>query len=133
MSTPLELSEIDPIDLDGILDAAGALQLAYDGSSLANYNQTLHAEHSDIGTPAGVVRVKVVDFSSGGVSWQLDAVHDSNNWTRGSGHAYYDFGATSSEVAVDVTATGDQSPPQTKTRRVLIKISPPDAQPDRPR
>ena len=137
MATPLSLSEIDPINLDGSLDAAGALQLAHSSSSLANYDQTLHAEHSDIGSPSGVVRVKVIDFTASSVSWQLDAVHTdpagTNNWTRVSGHSYYDFGATTSELEVDVTATSDESPAQTKTRRILIKVSPTDAQPDRPR
>ena len=137
MADPLFLSEVDPINLDGSLDANSDLQLAHGSDSLADYDQTLHAEHSDIGTAGGVVRVKVIDFSNGTTNWQLDASHDPGSgtvsWTRGTDHAYYDFGATTSELAIDVVATSDDSPPQTKTRQIHIKISPTDAQPDRPR
>jgi len=137
MADPLYLSEVDPINLDASLDASSDLQLAHGSESLDDYDQTLHAEHSDIGTAGGVVRLEIPDFSSGSVNWQLDASHNPGggavSWSRGTDHAYYDFGATTSELAVDVVATSDESPPQTKTRQIHIKISPTDAQPDRPR
>ncbi len=138
MPDPLYISEEDPIPFNGTLDGSSALQLVHGSDSLADYGQTAHAEHRDLLDPAGIVRVELYDFTVGGVTWQLDAEHNPGtgpvSWSRSStGYAYFDFGPMTEELDVDVTATSNGSPSQTKTRTVRIKISPTDAQPDRPR
>ncbi|PRP94308.1 hypothetical protein [Enhygromyxa salina] len=137
MPDPLCISEEDPINFDGSLDTNSDLQLLHGSDSLADYDQTAHAEHEDLHESTGIVRVKIVDFTSGGTTWTLDATHDpgsgSISWSRGTDHAYYDFGPMTAEQEVDVTGVSDASPPVTKTRRIRIKLSPTDAQPDRPR
>lgn len=137
MPDPLFVSGEDPVTLDGTLDASSALQLLHGSDSLADYDQALHAEHDDLLSPSGVIRIKLMDFSSGGDSWEITAEHSTTGgtvtWSRGTDHAYYDFGPMTSEQAVDVTATSDASPPVAKFRPIRIKTSPTDAQPDRPR
>jgi len=138
MTDPLYISEEDPIRFDGTLDGSSALQLLHGTESLAYYNQTVHAEHRDLLDSAGIVRVELHDFTVSGVTWQLTAQHNPGSglvsWSRSSaGYAYFDFGPMTEELEVDVTATSNSSPPQTKTRTARIKISPTDAQPDRPR
>lgn len=137
MPDPLSVIGEDPVELDGTLDTATQLQLLHGTVSLADHNQTLHAEHDDLASPTGIVRITLTDFSGGGHNWQITAAHDpgtgSITWARGADHAYYDFGPLTSEQEVEVTATSDASPPATKGRTVRIKTSPIDAQPDRPR
>lgn len=137
MTNPLYVRDQDPVALDGTFVAAGDLDLLHGSSSLSAHDQTLHAEHEDLADPSGVLRIKLNDFASGGHNWQLSAVHDSGSgsitWTRATDHAYYDFGPLTSEQSVDVTATSDASPPATEQRRIRVKTSPTDAQPDRPR
>lgn len=136
MTDPLHVSEEDPVALDGSIDGAGALQMVHGSDSLADYAQKLYAEHSDLDEPTGVIRFKLTDFSSGGDNWKITAVHDpgsgSVTWSRGSDHAYADFGPLTAEQAIDITATSDASPPATSQRTIRIKTSPLDAQPDRP-
>ncbi|KIG12553.1 hypothetical protein DB30_01263 [Enhygromyxa salina] len=137
MTDPLFVTGEDPLNLDGTLDTSPALQLLHGSDSLASYDQALHAEHEDLDDPSGVIRVKLKDFASGGDNWEITAAHTNAagtiTWTRGTDHAYYDFGPMTSEQEVDVTATSDASPPATKQRTIRIKASPIDAQPDRPR
>lgn len=133
----LLVSEEDPIELNGTLDGSGDLQLLHDSDSLADYDQALHGEHTDLENPSGVVQIRIYDFTESSTSWTIAAEHDPGsgtvNWSRGSNYAYYDFGPMTSEQIVDVTASDGSSPPTTKTRRVRLKVTPPDAQPDRPR
>lgn len=133
MPSPLLVSEEDPVELDGSIDGTGQLQLLHDSDSLADYDQTLHAEHSDLNESTGFVRVKLLDFSSGGTTWECSATHVEGTttvgWSRGSGHASYDFGPMTSELDVTVTATSTSG---TKQRVFKLKTKPTDAQPDRP-
>ncbi|PRQ02957.1 hypothetical protein ENSA5_18960 [Enhygromyxa salina] len=137
MTDPLYVSEQDPVVLDGTIDAASTLQMVHSSDSLDDYDQKLHAEHRDLNSPSGIIRCKLMDFSSGGDNWEITATHDpgsgSVTWSRGTDHAYYDFGPTSTELPVEITATSDASPPATKRRTIKVKTSPLDAQPDRPR
>lgn len=137
MTDPLFINEEDPIDFTGTIDAGGSLQLLHASDSLANYDQTAHAEHSDLNEPTGVVRVRIFDFTVGAASWTMSVVHNPGTgtitWSRGTDHAYYDFGPMTAEQNVDVTATNTDSPPVTKQRTSKLKLSPVDAQPDRPR
>jgi hypothetical protein len=124
----------DPLSLDGSIDTSNDLQLKHGSDSLANYNQTLHAKHDDLRSPSGTIRIKLVDFSHGGATWQMNASHNSGsvNWTRSSDHAYYDFGPMTDALEVSVTATSNASPPENKIRAVWIKTMPTDGLPDRP-
>ena len=137
MTDPLYVSEEDPVELDGTIDASGALQMLHGSDSLADYDQRMHAEHSDLNQPTGVIRIKLKDFSSGGDNWEISAEHMDGTttvtWSRGSDHAYYDFGPMTSELPIDITATSDASSPETRERPIKVKTSPIDAQPDRPR
>jgi hypothetical protein len=136
MTDPLYVREVDPLVLDGTVDSAGALQMEHGSDSLVDYNQRLHASHSDLDESTGVIRFKLMDFNIGD-NWQITATHDpgtgSVSWSRETDHAFYDFGPLSTELAIHITATSDTSPPQTKQRTINIKTSPLDAQPDRPR
>jgi len=131
MPSYLLVSEEDPLVLDGSIDAASELQMKHDSDSLDDYEQTLHAEHSDLDESTGIIRIKLKDFSHGGDTWTVNATHDSGNvsWSRGSDHAYYDFGPMSSELDVDITANTTS---QSKQRVAKIKTKPIDAQPDHP-
>jgi hypothetical protein len=137
MADPLLISEEDPIDFTGTLDATEALQLLHGSDNLVNYDQTVHAEHSDLNEPTGIVRVRIFDFTIGTTSWTMTVVHNPGTgtitWSRGTDHAYYDFGPMTAEQNVDVTASNGGSPPVTKQRTIKLKLSPTDAQPDRPR
>jgi hypothetical protein len=137
MADPLFINEKDPVDFTGTLDASEALQLLHGSDSLANYGQTVHAEHTDLDVPTGIVRARIFDFTVGATSWTMTVVHNPGTgtitWSRGTDHAYYDFGPMTAEQTVDVTASNGGSPPVTKQRAVKIKFSPTGAQPDRPR
>ena len=133
--TVLVVIGVNPVSLDGSIDGSQNLQMKYGSSSLADYEQTLHAKHSVLNPPpTGTIRIKLVDFSHDGATWQINAEHTSGgstvNWSRGSSndHAYQDFGTMTSELQIEVTATSNASPPQTKTRRVWIKTMPTDGQ-----
>jgi hypothetical protein len=127
----LIVSGVNPVSLDGSIDSSNALQLKYGSSSLDDYEQTLHAKHSVLNSPpTGTIRIKLVDFSHGGATWQINAEHTSGvntiNWTRASDHAYYDFDAMA--TALEVSAESNASPPQTKRRRFWLKTMPTDGQ-----
>ncbi|MCA9682837.1 MAG: hypothetical protein KC457_11615 [Myxococcales bacterium] len=134
MTDPLFISQEDPIDFNGTLDGAGGLQLVHGSDSLADYDQRVEAEHDDLSDPAGIVRVRLFDFSSGGNTWTVNATHDpgsgSVSWSRGTDHAYYDFGPMTAEQEVDAVATYSSN---SQGRTFRIKVSPTDPQPDRPR
>ncbi len=132
----LTVRQEDPVSLVGSIDGAGNLQILHGSDCLADYLQAVHAVHSDLATNGETIRVKLVDFSHGGASWQLSASHDpgggSQTWSRGSDHAYCDFESMSSQLDVEITATSNASPPATKTRTIGLKTKPQDGQPDRP-
>jgi hypothetical protein len=132
MPTQLTVTHEDPIDLNGSLDAATALQFAHGSDSLASYDQTLEVAHEDYNQAGGTVRVKLLDFSAGGYTWTITASHNSGgaNWSRSSNHAYYDIPLVTGLLEVDTTATRGSSPPQTKTRKIWIKTTPTDPLPD---
>ncbi len=137
MTEPLYINQEDPIDFSGSLDATPNLQMLHGGDSLADYDQAAHADHEDLSLATGIVRVRTFDFSVGATTWTLTVVHDPGggavSWARGADHSYCDFGPMTTEQDVDITATSDASPPQTKTRRIRVKVTPIDPQPDRPR
>jgi hypothetical protein len=126
--THLFVQDEDPVNLVGGIDAGSALQFTHGSDSLASYSQCLHAAHDDLNTQTGTLRIKLVDFAVGGYTWQLTASHNSGaqNWSRGSGFAYYDFGTLASEVEVDILATSNHSPAQTKSRKIWVKTMPTD-------
>lgn len=132
----LVITGYDPAHLDGHLDGSNALQVKHSTNSLADYSQSLEAEHASLRSPSATITVELADFTSGGTYWQLDASHVASgstvNWTRGNNLAYCDFGAMTDALEVTVTATSNASPPATKTRTVWIKTKPLDVQPDRP-
>lgn len=135
--THLTVSEEDPVNLDGSIDSAGALQILHGSDSLVDYMQTLLAVHEDLEDPSEVIRIKLRDFSYGGATWQLTATHVGGggtvNWSRAGDHCYHDFGEMTSLLDVDVTATSNGSPPQTKTRTIKLKAKSDAGLPDRPR
>jgi hypothetical protein len=109
----------DPVELDGYIDATGSLQVAHDTDSLADYDQTLHAEHDTHTT----ITIRIYDFSTGGTTWQIDASHGGPtgpvDWSRGTNYAYYTFGTTNGELEVDIEATAQGEIP--KTQKIFIK------------
>lgn len=134
MTNPLLVSEEDPVPLHGSIDAAYHLQMKHGTDSLYDYDQRLEAAHTDLNSPSGIIRIKLIDFSHGGYAWQMTATHNSGSvsWSRGSDHAYCDFGPMTTELDVAITATSNATPPGTKQRVVKIKTKPADSQPDRP-
>jgi hypothetical protein len=134
MPNPLLVIGEDPLSLDGFIDSSNDLQVKHGSDSLADYDQTLHAKHVDLRSPSGTIRIKLVDFSHGGATWQMNASHDSGsvNWTRSTDHAYYDFGPMTDALEVSVSATSNAQPPQTKNLTIWVKTMPTDGQPDRP-
>lgn len=128
----LTITNQDPVNLDVTPDAADSLQVVHGSNNLANYDQTMVAEHDDYNETGGLVRVKLLDFSSGGNTWQITASHDSGStsWTRNGNHAYYDFALVTGTLEVDVVATSDASPPQTRSRKIWVKTKPTDPLPD---
>jgi hypothetical protein len=137
MTDPLYISEEDPVDFIGTLDTTPALQLLHGTDSLANYDQAAYADHTDLDVSTGIVRARIFDFTVGTTSWTMTVVHNPGTgtvtWSRGTDHAYYDFGPMTAEQNVDVTATSNASPPVTAQRTIKIKFTPTGAQPDRPR
>jgi hypothetical protein len=136
MPTPLVVTGEDPVDLVGSIDGSSSLQMNHSQDSLADHNQTLHAKHVDLRSSSETIRIKLVDFTNGGATWQLNGSHDNGgtpvSWTRGTGHAYCEFAAMTDLLEVDVIATSNASPPQTKIRKVWVKTMPVEGQPDRP-
>lgn len=132
MTTELTVTNEDPLDLTAGLDAAGDMQLAHDSDSLADYEQTLEIAHDDYNESGGVVRVKVLDFQSGGTSWALAASHGGTSWTRNGSHVYFDLPLVTGLVEVDLMATSNGTPPQTKTRKIWIKTKTTNPLPDGP-
>ena len=136
MPSPLVVVGEDPVALDGSIDSSNNMQMKHGSDSLADYGQTIHAKHVDLRSSSETIRVKLVDFSHGGASWQISASHVSGgntvSWSRSTDHAYQDLGAMTDALEVDVTATSNASPPQTKTRRIWIKTMPSDGQDDGP-
>lgn len=135
MPTPLIVVDEDPVLLDGFIDSANALQLTHVRGDLDDHNDTLDAEHADLNTPSGSIEIRLADFTHGGSSWQLTASHingTSVSWSRSTDHAHHSFGVLTDLLEVDVVATSNASPPQTKTCKIWIKTRPKDGLPDRP-
>ena len=134
MPNPLVVNGEDPLSLDGSIDSSSNLQMKHGSDSLASYDQTLHAKHSDLRSPSGTIVIKLVDFSHGGATWQVNASHNSGGvtWSRSTDHAYCEFGPMTDALEVSVSATNNASPPVTKTRTIWVKTLPTDGQPDRP-
>ena len=134
MPSPLVITGQDPVNLDGHLDSASALQVKHSTNSLADYDQHLEAEHIDLRTSSETIRVKICDFTSGGNNWQITASHlvggNAVSWTRDTNLAYCDLGAMTDSIEVAVVATSSASPPATKTRTIWIKTKPVDGMPD---
>jgi hypothetical protein len=134
MTDPLYINEEDPINFNCTVDGLSNLQLLHGNDSLADYDQTAHGEHEDLDEQTGLVRVNIVDFTSGGATWTISVVHDPGGgnitWSRGSGLAYYEFGPMTEEQEFTVTATSNHAPPQTKQRVAKIKLTGTDARPD---
>jgi hypothetical protein len=128
MTEPLYVSEEDPVNLNGAIESGAGLQIRYRDECLADYDQKLYAEHEDLEESTGVIRIKIFDFAHGGDDWEISVSHDPGGgtvtWTRDGDHAYYDFGAMTSEQQVHVTATSDASPPQNEQRSFHIKTTP---------
>lgn len=136
MSSPLSISGSNPVQLDGHLDSSNELQVRHALDSLANYGQSLDAQHAVLSSSSGTVTVEIGDFTNAGTSWQITASHVAGgstiSWTRSGSLAYCSFGAMTDFLEVAVVATSNASPPVTKTRPVFIKTRPLDGQPDRP-
>jgi hypothetical protein len=134
MPNPLIVIGEDPLSLNGSIDSSSNLQMKHGSTSLASHDQTLHAKHSDLRTLGGTMVIKLVDFSHGGATWQVNASHNSGgvNWSRSTDHAYCEFGPMTDELEVLVSATSNASPPVNKTRTIWVKTLPTDGQPDRP-
>ena len=133
MPTPLVVTDEDPVALNGAIDGSGNLQISHDSDSLADHEQKLEAVHDDLRSPSGEIRIKLVDFHSGGHTWQMNASHYDGgtvNWTRSTGHAYCDFTEMATFLEIAVVATSNASTPVNKPRTIWIKTSPTDGRPE---
>ena len=137
MTDPLYVTGEDPVNLNGSLDGAGALQILHRTDSLADYDQKLYAEHEDLEQSTGIIQIRIFDFTHGADNWTISVSHNGGggtvSWSRGSNYAYYDFGPMTSELQTDITAVSNASPPQTRQRTIYIKTTPINAQSHRPR
>lgn len=135
MSTSLLVTGNSRVQLDGFVDSGSAFQVKHDSDNLNDHGQHLEAEHEDLNSPNGTIRVEFIDFANSGSNWQMSVTHDDNGttvtWPRNGNRAYQDFTAMTDALEVVVTATSDSSPAQTKTRTVWITTRPVDGQPDR--
>lgn len=133
MPSPLVVVGEDPVTLVGLIDGGGTFHVAYGTTRLSGHDDTLHAHHSNLDTPSGTMQIRLTDFSHGGAYWQLTASHIvGTSWSRTAEYAHCSFTAMTDAVEVDVTATSNDTTPQTKTRKVWIKTMPQDGLPDRP-
>lgn len=134
MPNPLIVIGEDPVVLDGSIDGSSNLQMKHGSDSLASYDQTLHAKHTILRTQGETIRIELADFSHLGASWVISASHQAGgntvNWSRSTDRAYRDFEAMTDALEVDVSATSNASPPQTKTRKIWLKTMPADGQGD---
>jgi hypothetical protein len=122
--TILIVQNEDPVDLEGFLDGAGGMQFEHDDDVLADYEQTVEAQHDT----ASSIRVKLLDFSGGGSNWTVNASHVDGTtimWSRAGTYAYCDFpDEEATPLTVSVVATDNSSPPQQKTRIIYVKPKP---------
>ncbi|MEM7157083.1 MAG: hypothetical protein AAF799_29795 [Myxococcota bacterium] len=136
MSTPLIVTNVTPVDLSGLVNEAKELQIQHSSACLSDHGQQLNAEHRDLNAPTGTVRIKIEDFASQGENWQISVSHQESGvpstWPRNGNHAYHDFNAMTDALEVDVVATSTGSPSASKTRKIWIKTTSVDGQPDRP-
>ena len=135
MTDPLIVEDENPLRLHGAIDSANALQFTHPNGDLDDHDQILHAYHEDLNPSSGTMQIRLLDFAHGGASWQITASHVETttiSWYRSTDHAHYSFAAMTDLLEVDVVATSNASPPQTKTRKIWIKTMPKDGQPDRP-
>jgi hypothetical protein len=110
-----------PVDLEGFLDGAGAMQFEHANDVLADYEQTVEAQHNTSST----IRVKLLDFTGGGSSWTVNASHEDGgtvSWSRAGTYAYCDFeDEESTPLTVNVVATNGSTQ---KTRILYLKPKP---------
>ncbi|MEX1369384.1 MAG: hypothetical protein AB1Z98_40020 [Nannocystaceae bacterium] len=135
MTNPLVVEDEDPLRLLGIIDSASAFQLTHTNGDLDDHRQELHAYHEDLKFSRETIEIRLENFTHAGDSWRITASHGESttiSWSRATGYAHYSFGAMTDVLEVNVVATSDASPPQTKTRKIWIKTMPKDGQPDRP-
>jgi hypothetical protein len=110
----LEVSNENPVVLNGYIDAAGLLQFRHHSGSLADHSQTLHAMHETSTT----ITVELHDFDG----WQIAAQHDRIPWQRGAACALYTFAADMTDpVEVRATATNGT---QTLKLKIYVKATP---------
>ena len=111
----------DPVDLAGFLDGAGGMQFEHANDVLADYEQTIEAQHDTSST----IRVKLMDFSGGGSNWTVNASHQDGgtvSWSRAGTYAYCDFpDPETTPFTVSVVATNGS---QQKTRILYVKPKP---------
>jgi hypothetical protein len=119
--TILVVQNEHPVDLEGFLDGAGAMQFEHDDDALPDYEQTIEAQHSTSGT----IRVKLMDFSGGGSSWTVTASHEDGgtiSWSRAGTYAYCDFTEEeSTPLTVNVVASNGSTQ---KSRQIFLKPKP---------
>ena len=134
MSSPLTVTNLDPVELAGTFDSSKELQILQASSCLVDHSQSLNAEHSNLDQSSGTIRVKFSDFASDGENWQVSVTHEENGvtqtWARNGDHAYRDFSAMTDALEVDIVATSTSN--ESKDRKVFIKTKPIGGQPDRP-
>lgn len=132
---PLIVTGVNPVSLDGSIDSSNNLQMKHGSNSLADHSQTLHAKHAVLDPPpTGTILFKLVDFAHGGANWTVNASHANGestvHWSRDDVFAYADFGTMTDALEVDVAATSDASPPQTKAVKIWLKPTPLEGQGD---
>ena len=136
MSSPLIVTNLDPVDLSGTFDSSKKLQIVHSASCLVDHSQSLNAEHQDLDQSSATIRIKFADFTSDSEDWEVSVTHQENGvtqtWNRGTDHAYFNFAAMTDALEVLVVATTTGSPSQSKDRKVFIKTKPIGGQPDRP-
>jgi hypothetical protein len=117
------------IQLTGYLDASGALQFSHSSGNLVDNSDALQAE--DEGSS---IQIKLMDFTGGGSSWQVNASHAGTggtvNWSRGTNHAQYTFTQYMTNfLEVSITASNGTT---TKEKIIDTKTKPRGSLPDHP-
>ncbi len=127
MSQYLDVQNEATVVLDGYLDGAGRLQISHSSGNLIDNSDALQAAD-----PGATIRIKLMDFSDGSTTWELNASHGAAgpiNWSRASDHAYYDFSEYMSNF-LDVTITASDGSAN-KEKVIDIKTKPESSLPDR--
>ncbi len=113
----LEVSNENPVVLNGYIDAAGQLQFQHSSGSLADHSQTLHAVHET----ADSITIELRDFGG----WLISAEDEEQRWERGEGCAKRTFtGEMTDPLEVKVTGTGTGTATQPTKRKIYLKVQP---------